>query len=164
MIFSCARLNWVKPMRFAGTCSRYSKSAMPQEASAAMNQGLEESSFRCAYQAKVMNTFESVSNTTVCARTLVFIGHPILRVFRPRAPFAPLQGASLGSFPDHTRSRHALDIPQLAGGAEPVHPDAPWKLERTRAGFASSTKPILILKEIRRTRSNDSFSRGWTAS
>src|SRR5688572_8390113 len=48
-------------MRLAGTISRYSNSAMPQLASAAIHQGLDESSFRCAYQAKVMNTFEAMS-------------------------------------------------------------------------------------------------------
>src|SRR6201988_2267749 len=54
-------------MRFAGTISRYSKSAMPQLASAAIHQGLAESSFRCAYQAKVMNTLEATSRPAVAA-------------------------------------------------------------------------------------------------
>src|SRR5437867_3062104 len=38
MIFSCARLNWLKPMRFAGTWSRYSNSATPQDAIAVEQQ------------------------------------------------------------------------------------------------------------------------------
>src|SRR5690606_23006341 len=50
-------------MRLAGTCSRYSNSAIPQLASAAMNHGRPDRSFRCAYYAKVMKTFESVSST-----------------------------------------------------------------------------------------------------
>src|SRR5882672_3029729 len=48
-------------MRLAGTISRYSNSAIPQLASAAIHQGLAESSFRCAYQAKVMKTFDANS-------------------------------------------------------------------------------------------------------
>src|SRR3954464_9980535 len=48
-------------MRLAGTCSRYSNSAMPQLASAATYQARPERFFRWAYQAKVMNTFESTS-------------------------------------------------------------------------------------------------------
>src|SRR5262245_18810195 len=49
-------------MRFAGTCRRYSKSAMPQLASAAIHHGQAARFFRCAYQAKVMNTFEATSS------------------------------------------------------------------------------------------------------
>src|SRR5690242_17173466 len=54
-------------MRLAGTCSRYSKRAMPQLASAAIHQGLAESSFRCAYHAKVMNTLEATSRAAESA-------------------------------------------------------------------------------------------------
>ena len=53
-------------MRFAGTCSRYSNNAMPHDTSAAMYQGLVFSSFRWAYHAKVMNTFDSESSSAVC--------------------------------------------------------------------------------------------------
>src|SRR5690606_41871198 len=42
--------------------SDLSKSAIPQLASAAMNQGRPGRFLRWAYQAKVMNTFESVSS------------------------------------------------------------------------------------------------------
>src|SRR6185436_4782219 len=52
-------------MRFAGTCNRYSNSAMPQLTSAAMYHGRSERLRRCAYHAKVMNTFEAVSNRMV---------------------------------------------------------------------------------------------------
>src|SRR5438105_11712578 len=48
-------------MRLAGTCSRYSNRAMPQLTSAAIHHGLAESSFKWAYQAKIMNTFEPIS-------------------------------------------------------------------------------------------------------
>src|SRR5688572_3211678 len=71
MIFSCASDSSVKPMRLAGTCSRYSKSAMPQLTSAAIHHGFAESSRRCAYQAKVMKMLEATSSdadtTTVCS-------------------------------------------------------------------------------------------------
>src|SRR4051812_14017898 len=73
MILSCARLYAVKPMRFAGTWSRYSNRATPQETSAAMNQGFAESSFRWAYHAKVMKTFERASSPMVWRRTVVLI-------------------------------------------------------------------------------------------
>src|SRR5688572_11169141 len=67
VITSCMILSWasdisVKPMRLAGTCSRYSKRAMPQLTSAAIHQGFADSSRRCAYQAKVMKTFEATSS------------------------------------------------------------------------------------------------------
>ena len=54
-------------MRLAGTCSRYSNSAMPQLTSAAMYQGLSARFFRWPYQAKVMKTFEATSSTIVCS-------------------------------------------------------------------------------------------------
>src|SRR6185436_17561706 len=54
-------------MRLAGTISRYSKRAMPQLTRAAIHQGLAESSFRCAYQAKVMNTFDRARRPTEVA-------------------------------------------------------------------------------------------------
>src|SRR4029077_9288243 len=49
-------------MRLPGTCSRYSKNAMPQLTSAATYQGRAARFFKCAYQAKVMKTFDAVSN------------------------------------------------------------------------------------------------------
>src|SRR6185295_2283181 len=62
-------------MRFAGTCAMYSNRAIPQEIAAAMYHGRACSSLRCAYQAKVMKTFESTSSSTVCTIT----GIPFLR-------------------------------------------------------------------------------------
>jgi len=48
-------------MRFAGTCSRYSKRAMPQATNAAIHHGAACRCLRCPYQANVMNTFDRVS-------------------------------------------------------------------------------------------------------
>src|SRR5688500_14748542 len=56
-------------MRLAGTWSRYSKKAMPQLATAAQYHGFEFQFFKCAYQAKVMNALEQISNTTVLKTT-----------------------------------------------------------------------------------------------
>src|SRR3954449_2739164 len=52
-------------MRLAGTCSRYSNRAIPQLTRAATYQARDRRSFRCAYHAKVMNTFEHVSKLAV---------------------------------------------------------------------------------------------------
>src|SRR5258705_4004481 len=49
-------------MRLAGTCRRYSNRAMPQLAAAAAHHGQAARFFRCAYQAKVMNTLEATSS------------------------------------------------------------------------------------------------------
>src|SRR5678815_3726245 len=59
-------------MRLAGTWSRYSKSAMPQLASAASHHARCERFRRCAYQANVMKMFESTSRPAVCRKTDVF--------------------------------------------------------------------------------------------
>src|ERR1700676_5555710 len=45
-------------MRFAGTCSRYSNSAIPQLTVAAIHHGLDCMLRRCPYQANVMNRLE----------------------------------------------------------------------------------------------------------
>src|SRR5512132_895267 len=50
-------------MRFAGTWRRYSKSAMPQLASAASHHGFDERLRKWAYQANVMKTFEAVNSS-----------------------------------------------------------------------------------------------------
>src|SRR5215469_7738893 len=50
-------------MRLPGTCSRYSKKAIPQLRIAARYQGRVARFFRCAYQAKVMKTFEAMSSS-----------------------------------------------------------------------------------------------------
>lgn len=49
-------------MRLAGTWSMYSKIAIPQLMSVAINQGLLLSSFRWAYHAKVRNTLLSMNS------------------------------------------------------------------------------------------------------
>src|SRR5262252_7103022 len=54
-------------MRLPGTCSRYSKKAIPQLTRAARYQGRSARFFRCAYQANVMKTFEAMSKSV--ART-----------------------------------------------------------------------------------------------
>src|SRR5690349_10710023 len=69
MIFNCARLYWVAPMRLAGTCSRYSNRAMPQLIRAAMYQARLFRLFRCPYQAKVMKMFDSTSRPAVWKKT-----------------------------------------------------------------------------------------------
>ena len=53
-------------MRLAGTWIRYSNSAMPHEISAAIHHGRSLRFFRCAYQAKVMKTFDTASSSAVC--------------------------------------------------------------------------------------------------
>src|SRR5918993_990664 len=63
MILSCASERTVNPMRLAGTCKRYSNSAMPQEMSAAAHHGLPEKFLRCPYHANVMKRFDSVRST-----------------------------------------------------------------------------------------------------
>ncbi|GAB1379157.1 hypothetical protein MASR1M49_20030 [Pararhodobacter aggregans] len=55
-------------MRLAGTCSRYSKKAMPQLIRMTVISGALRY-FRCPYQAKVMKTFEASSNKMVCSGT-----------------------------------------------------------------------------------------------
>src|SRR4051812_44635460 len=75
MIFSCGSESEVKPMRLAGTCSRYSKSAMPQLTSAAIHHGLSDRFLRCAYQANVMNTFDATrSNAQLAVAGNVVMG------------------------------------------------------------------------------------------
>src|SRR5262245_59668947 len=62
-------------MRLAGTWARYSSSATPQLTSAATCHGLWLSSFKWAYQANVMNTFENIKSKTVCAKTGIRASH-----------------------------------------------------------------------------------------
>src|SRR5215207_4047188 len=52
-------------MRFAGTCSMYSKKAIPQLATAATYHFRSPRVRRWPYQANVMKTFESASRATV---------------------------------------------------------------------------------------------------
>src|SRR5258706_545335 len=71
-------------MRFAGTWSRYSNSAIAQLTSAATYQALPRRSLRCAYQANVMKTFEQVSSPAVTS---------ITRITPPLPQCAPLDHA-----------------------------------------------------------------------
>src|ERR1700688_3285717 len=75
-ILSCPRSRRWNPMRLAGTCSRYSKNAMPQLRIAARYHGRSPRLRRCAYQAKVMNTLERTSSATVCATTVLIGARP----------------------------------------------------------------------------------------
>src|SRR5262245_38263138 len=61
MILSWASDSTENPTLLAGTCSRYSKSAMPHETSAAIHQGLACRCLRCPYHANVMKRFEQTS-------------------------------------------------------------------------------------------------------
>src|ERR1700734_2420119 len=67
-------------MRLAGTCRRYSKNAMPQLASAAMNHERSPRFFRCAYHANVIKTFDPISSTIV--QTTAGIPHLVASGFR----------------------------------------------------------------------------------
>src|SRR6185503_9264731 len=73
-------------MRLAGTISRYSKRAMPQLASAAIHQGLADSSFRCAYHAKVMKTFDRASRPADAATGESCINQSFLLFAKRRQP------------------------------------------------------------------------------
>src|SRR5438477_8226492 len=65
MILSCASESVLKPMRLAGTCRRYSNSAMPQLTIAATYHGRSARLRRCAYHAMVMNRFEAIRSRRV---------------------------------------------------------------------------------------------------
>ena len=69
MILSCASENCVAPIRFAGTCNKYSNSAMPQLISAATHHGLLARFFRWPYHATVMKTLERTRSPVVCIQT-----------------------------------------------------------------------------------------------
>src|ERR1051325_7348736 len=71
MIFSCASESVRKPRRLAGTCRRYSNSAIPQLMIAATYQGRSARLRRCAYQATVMKTFEQISSRMVGSAVIV---------------------------------------------------------------------------------------------
>src|ERR1044071_6467353 len=59
-------------MRLAGTCSKYSKSAMPQLTNAAMYHFRSARFLRCAYQANVMKMFDVQRSKLVFTRTGIF--------------------------------------------------------------------------------------------
>src|SRR5208283_5985339 len=62
MIFNCDAEYTELPQRLAGTCSRYSKNAMPQLTRMTSSSGLVLN-FKWPYHANVMKTFEQVSST-----------------------------------------------------------------------------------------------------
>src|SRR5690349_21733386 len=72
-------------MRLAGTCSRYSNSAIPQLASAARYHGRSAMFRRWAYQANVMKTLEQTSNSAARYTTaiLIMLVHAELGIHRP---------------------------------------------------------------------------------
>src|SRR5204862_1107497 len=97
-ILSWPRVISVWPMRFAGTWSRYSNSAIPQLTRAATYHGRSLRFLRWAYQANVMKTLERASRLTVrkttgIRRTRVKdrAGWPAQRAepWRRRAPGTP---------------------------------------------------------------------------
>src|SRR5689334_24499170 len=116
MIFSCDTDITVWPIRFAGTCSRYSNNATPQLTSAATNHGFELSSLRCAYQANVMKTFDRISRMTVWAvagtnAPYGFLGGPITKIVLPDGSLKPKVrafqyssrgGLGIETFEDHS--------------------------------------------------------------
>jgi len=55
----------MEPDPVAGTCNRYSNSAIPQLANAATYHGRDDRFLRWAYHAKVMKTFDATSRDTV---------------------------------------------------------------------------------------------------
>src|SRR5690554_7421911 len=63
-ILSCAIDITVYPIRLAGTCNKYSNSAIPQLINAAITQGLWFNVFKWAYQAKVINTLLHINKPT----------------------------------------------------------------------------------------------------
>src|SRR5688572_424525 len=81
-------------MRFAGTCSRYSKNAMPQLTRTAIISGRVRRSRRWAYHANVMNTFEQIRSNTV--RVTTPISHPQLDL-RPTTYQLPATSYQLDS-------------------------------------------------------------------
>src|SRR5262245_47018975 len=74
-ILSCGNDNRPKPIRLAGTCTRYSKNAIPQLAKMATSKGLCPRVRRWPYHANVMKTFEAVSSTTVVRIGFMGIGN-----------------------------------------------------------------------------------------
>src|SRR4026209_165515 len=75
-ILSCDRESAVYPIRFAGTWSRYSNSAIPQLTSAARYQGRCPRFRRWAYQAKVMKMLDSRRSPAVRRKIEVGMGPP----------------------------------------------------------------------------------------
>src|SRR3954465_946692 len=70
MILSCAAEYTLLPQRLAGTCSTYSKNAIPQLVRMTNRIGFSLY-FKCPYHAKVMKMFEQMSGITGSQRELV---------------------------------------------------------------------------------------------
>src|SRR5689334_7702118 len=71
---------------------------MPQLTNAATHHGLAESSFRCAYQAKVMKTFEAISISALRPTTESCIrrSFPLFDRYLPRGIGSPRHVAGSG--------------------------------------------------------------------
>ena len=87
-----------------GTCSRYSKKAMPQLARTATMIGFALRSRRCAYHAKVMKMFESTSNV----RGPCHYAHVRPRVSRPVEHDDRLDMGGVGKQIERVHSRDAV--------------------------------------------------------
>ena len=77
VILSCASVNCSAPMRFAGTCNKYSNSAMSKLISAAIHHGLLARFFRGPYHATIMKRLGSTSNAADCIQ----IGKLVMTLF-----------------------------------------------------------------------------------
>src|ERR1041384_3471415 len=134
MILSCGSVSAVKPMRLAGTCSRYSKRAMPQLASAATHQGQVARFLRWAYQAKVMNTLEAASSAAAATT-----GESWITRASPRPGSCILPGGSAPALAPEPR-RAARSRPmgaarkraRASAGAESSGAEDPARARRTR--------------------------------
>src|SRR4051794_38152044 len=93
-------------MRLAGTCSRYSKSAMPQLANAATYHGRDDKLRRWAYQANVMKTFEAMRRETV-TRIVRIDADGNARVRRQRSHAASPHRRRIGCLKRHAENESA---------------------------------------------------------
>src|SRR5512136_1740032 len=114
-----------KPIRFAGTCRRYSKRAMPQETRAATHQARARRWARWPYQATVMNRLEATSRVAATSagwrRAAVLgssIGDQLSRCgrlathpqrFIPRI-LAPVRGSPGAALTRHVEERLAFTV------------------------------------------------------
>src|SRR6267142_833284 len=115
MIFSCASDSVRKPMRLAGTCSRYSNSAIPQLMIAATYHGRSARLRRCAYHAMVMKTFEQISSRMV--------GRAVIDGFYWWCDGANLRTTHSRSHPSHLPNDYRSYF-QLRDLPEAIHPSA----------------------------------------
>src|SRR4051812_43779518 len=96
-------------MRFAGTCTRYSNSAMPQLASAAITHGFDAMFLRWAYHANVMKTFEITRSPALWAQVgrfmVVVAAARVLHAVRRRPARASRCGLRGRARPTDARAR-----------------------------------------------------------